>query len=767
MKLEEYLAKDVNEGSSTLLEHSKYVSKVAVLVAKMTLSNPDSDLIKAVEIAGLLHDVGKMTDYFQNFTRGKDTPKKYKLPYLHQEIGWAFLELNLDLGDCKLKELVLDAIYWHHNLPHQRKLGFNYSNVIMESVKPQENKNMVLFTKHVLDNQEVINEREWSDTQTPYFYNPKFDDTHDPKVTDYRKQFVRYCLMIADRNVSAITNKDDLPTVDFNRMFNNMLLRKSVVDVPQTLYGNSDRWKEQKSLVEDVTSNTALVKAPAGFGKTLVGLLWNFKRDRKLLWVCPRNSVAATVYLSILEELKVMNINMKVELFFTNEYQDSNYLEPSKFKSEIIVTNIDNYLAANIDTNKTDGLFYINNFDVVFDEYHELVDQGAYFSLFLNNMKTRHRLTNARTLLLSATPIPLEHIWDAKDMYTQILPKNGHCTPAHQNKYDISIVTELPERKLDTVHFFNSVKGAQKFAIERNRDWIMHSKFLTPKRDIDFEKVHLIYGKNGINMEHLKVNLVATPVLQASFDVSFSHGNESVKSPEDTLQRIGRVDRWGNASERSFTIIKSKDKSEQTTIGKQYNKGLSDMWFEELEKLNGGKFTLSEIYDVYNNFTNTNLKAIKFYIRARIKESTDHLSEIFPKKNGLSLDDEKNYIAGGNRLRRTKNKEIYFICKKLDGTGYTDVFSTQIYVSLDVDFKRGDKGNLLILMKRRIKSLMNDSRFGFKDMINGKGKYWDKLTIAEIESKARFMKTPYIRTDVFYHNEYGIIDEKMKNDLNL
>ena len=89
---------------------------------------------------------------------------------------------------------------------------------------------------------------------------------------------------------------------------------------------------------------TTQVNAPAGFGKTILGLLWAFNSNKKIIWVCPRNTVAESVYRSITEELKFFNIDfLSTELFLSGEVKKNNILFEGDFKSDIIVTNIDNF----------------------------------------------------------------------------------------------------------------------------------------------------------------------------------------------------------------------------------------------------------------------------------------------------------------------------------------------------------------------------------------------------------------------------------------
>ena len=107
----------------------------------------------------------------------------------------------------------------------------------------------------------------------------------------------------------------------------------------------------------------------------------------------------------LMNELREMlNITPSVELFLSGEVVFSDINNNSGFESDIIVTNIDNFLSPSVKTTFADKLFLMNTADVVFDEYQELMTDEALLSAFINMIRVRHRYTKARTLLLSATP---------------------------------------------------------------------------------------------------------------------------------------------------------------------------------------------------------------------------------------------------------------------------------------------------------------------------------------------------------------------------
>ena len=72
---------------------------------------------------------------------------------------------------------------------------------------------------------------------------------------------------------------------------------------------------------------------------------------------------------------------------------------------------------------------------IIFDEYHEFVSDAPIFAGFIKQMRIRNNMINGKTLLLSATPVKLENMWDFKEerrtftekQLKELLKRNGFC----------------------------------------------------------------------------------------------------------------------------------------------------------------------------------------------------------------------------------------------------------------------------------------------------------------------------------------------------
>lgn len=744
-KNKKYLAKSTGE---KLYEHSNKVAEFAVEIAKRILPST-SDNIKIIEKinrAAKSHDIGKIC--IQEFLK---TGKKCNYKFSHHEMGAAFLYKFLLLDDGNF---IRNAVYWHHGINNEMNADF-FQTVLdtISSVHIEEMKSY--FT-------EIIGEKIADGSKTQQKKTPKyFIDDDDCTYINNLNTVFRACIISADRIVSRLTDENLYNTKSVEKHVDDYLNKSEKMTATLNPYVGQKRFITQEQIVDSIKTTT-IINAPAGFGKTLIGLLWSIKSDKKLIWVCPRNTVAYGVYDSILIELEKFGINNSVELYLTGEVKKSNWNNTNGFESNIIVTNIDNYLNASINNTHLEKLFLIMSADVIFDEYHELACDKALFTCFLNIIQTRHRFSKSKTLMLSATPKQLCYKWDTDTLTTTILPgKYMHYKAAHIKKYKINVVEEEinPIKGQNNLVILNSIREAQLKFVELDFDLLIHSKFDAPEKEILYKKIFDEYGKNASRTLG-KMDIVSAPVIQAALELSFLNLWESVLSPEDTLQRIGRIERWGDYNETpTLNFVKITSKSEVAMKRLLYTEELSDLWFDCLKQYNGKELTLDEIYVIYNNFSRDNEAKIKKYIDNMENESLKTLTTIYPNKY-TSKNKTDILTAGGNKLR-TSTFELFFIVKMHDSDEWVGPFSTAIFNSVDEDFD--EDSSTFTHISKTINKLKTDSRFDYKKMLTKpKLKF---LTLDKIRKYAKTSNTPYLRFDVLYHKVIGIFSIKDKSDL--
>ena len=736
----------------TLKTHSLIVNECANKLCDSLNLTPNirDNYTQVVELSSKLHDIGKCTKNFQRFLNGE--LQKPNLKFRHNEYGWALLSKYLS-DEIPYKRLILNIVYWHHGISNQ--LCKHTDSEILETIDEESKENMLSYLIDIVGTEHINDDVEYLDSRTtPLFYpNDELGKRELPIL-----QLLRSIVITADRISSNLVSLDGIDDTLINPYFES----KSKVNIGKSRFEGTDRFSEQMDIVNSI-HGTTILKAPAGFGKTIVGLSWALKHGKKIIWVAPRNTIAESLYGSINNELENLNITTSVQLVLTNEIQKTNDDTLGMYDAQIIITNIDSFLAPSFKNDSMDNSALLFGATLVFDEFHELVSDAPLMSLFVNVMRIRHRLLkDSNTLLLSATPIKCEQLWDSLTNKTLVLPNNeNHYKAIHSEKYSINVVNEKPKISANTnsLVIMNTIKSAQNEKIIGDYRLLLHSDFTDEKRESNLNELSLNYCKYSETNDN-KPNVIGTHIIQASLDVSFNNLYENVLSPESTIQRIGRCNRFGNYKDVSnVTIVKALISNDNNNLIKGenaiknilYSRNLSDAWFDFIKHYNRKELTLDELYVIYNDFSTKMSKEIGGYVRGCFDNSSKNLSNIYPIK--FSLKSKKDHLTAGSNKLRSVNGEIFFIIEHKERKGeWIGPFTKEILTDIDILFR--EDSNVLNRMLKTMKNLRdsNDDRFQFNDIIDNK-----YITIDGIRRLAKKSNTPYIVYDRVYDEELGII----------
>ncbi len=579
----------------------------------------------------ILHDIGKIENGFQKYLKtGKSKFKNY-----HHIFSWAFIVQYLDINFLsEISNLVL----WHHG--NESDCSDLSSYDIIKQLSDSEIKLMKEFCDR---------------------YSLKVLETPPTKQRDNKTNFhdidnyLRTLLIFIDANASsAFTYTEELP--------------KDIKYIDSFM--NSERTQTQLSIVNDIKdNNTNLIKAPAGFGKTIIVLLWFLRRNKKLIWVTPTNTIATEVYNNIISDLKMICQNeISVELYLSSERIDSTHNNIKDFCSDIVVTNIDNFIKPSRDNSFANRSFSIYTSDVVFDEVHELNTlQCALLQSFNNIMKKRHE-DNITTILLTATPTVF-YFADTEEFGTDkkiiSLPNiKEHYKAVHKEKYIIKFVTiDSYKKELDNlkneknVFFLNRVVNVQSFYdSDNNSKMICHGLYLEDDKKSKKERVFDNLGKRG---KHLPTTLYTNQMLTTACD--YSAQNMFIKNPtfEMFFQSLGRVNRWGeNKKISNIYIIDEMDRGDKKFLDNR--QGLQSIFINELrKKFENIEVDLDTLYLFYNDFLIRNEDGFCEVLRKNLKESEKYLKEIYPKRPYKGFEKNENPKANSNMWRKSENSEIY------------------------------------------------------------------------------------------------------------
>lgn len=747
------------KNGTSLVEHSRSVAEVATYIASKSLPGTEKELLDTVRLSALLHDIGKGTGSFQKRLTdisGEEIINN-KIKFRHNEVGWAFLKKHLS-GKIPHYDKVCDAVYWHHGITNA--IGKNTDTEIYDTLVSSDISSMkeilttLLTEEYLTDNFDTC--------VTPNYYQlPK--STTQTLSDNMDNSFIRMCVCSADRIVSMLEEEN---RVSEYKEHIGKIEKRTPFGITTNPYPESDRFENQREVVNKSSEKTTLIKAPAGFGKTLTGLMWASQSPKKLLWVCPRNSIATTLYESVLKELRVTgNENVTVELFLTNEVKKIHgHNDLRGLTSDITIMNIDSFLSPTVSyRGPEDRMYMVNTTDVIFDEFHELITREAMFGAFVNILRTRHRLTNVRTLLLSATPgilCEMPFLFSDDDPCTILPSKEEHYPAAHGRTYLMRTHSEVPDLKEGELIINNIIRETQVVAHDHPDSFLIHSEFTDDVKEDKYSHLINTYGKNG---KGVRKGVTGSHVIQASMDISFRKMSESVFSPESTLQRIGRCNRWGDFGDGcEIGTFFSDDPGNKYIIKNLYDEKLNELWWEQVSSFDGKSMTLDELYHEYNRFNSEHRNSIKSHIGKVLTESLRKLSTIYPVKHWNTKGDTDVLVSGGNKLRESGDS-IFYICESHDRPGeWMGPFTKSLLYDLSEEFEENRLTNVLNSITKVRKELLSDTRFNYKEMT---GKHKRNITLDHLRKHARYSDTPYVRFDVVYNDRYGIIKKKLLNRL--
>lgn len=747
------LAKSTGEG---LIDHSRTVGRFAKRLYEVSVKTHRPLVAEAIRLSALLHDIGKCTKHFQSILKADADEENYKgkgSGYRHNEISWAFLSKHLNVEN-DLLDMVLDAVYWHHGIDKRNELGGYHDDDVLGKLAQSDIDAMSSFLIEALGDGMLLKEPREESRRAPLH----FCDTEFRNNRTYQKTFVRSCLISSDRMASSV--RADIGDAGIEVAIKHAMTRLGDLTVTKDTF-KGHRFDEQNGIA-DQASHTTLVKAPAGYGKTNVGLLWAGKSNSRLLWVCPRNMVAESVYDSIRNGLRDMGMEASTELYISGKVQKSDGTGDDGFTADIIVTNIDSFLFPSIKNSVAERQFLIVGCDVVFDEFHELINDNSMFAAFINIMRCRNRMSSGRTILLSATPMNMTFLWDSKEDSTLILPnEDSHYRAAHAKPYEFRITDEvIPEGGANLI-ISNAIATSQALKKRFNAGMLVHSEFDQRRRLGIFSEIMDEFGKESPRHDR-KRNVSSTHILQAAVDVSFMNLFDSVLSPESFLQRLGRCNRWGDNPEGHPPVISCRldpSPSERTVRQILYDESLVKLWYERLKPLHGRMMTLDECYLMYNQHYRECGDRVKGWLKSRLDTSLKQLKKVYPIQfqSRMRGDKESEVINADSNPLRSNGDQLFFIVKKTDGSGWSDPMTHTMREGFEQDFKEGGEtsGNI----KRALKEIVDakDPRFDYEEVLkainkNGRArKSWAKLS--------KSSRTPYIRFDEVYDEEYGVISK--------
>lgn len=714
-----------SDDDTTLYQHSEGVTRIADYLFKRLIRkdiswNDDNDstddFYKEVITAAALHDIGKCSESFQKYIRGKKSKKTKpeeddliiskgddkkkdpeKVNFVHHNVlAWAYLN-----NYCKISSIVKTNILYHHVvMPLWKKE--TWKRIMNKELKIDGSLDTFkefynYMVSYCADTYGVTISKVQSapnkddapiDISLYQSISTKATALYSDLDESSKYLILRALIVFADRYVSAhysdidLICKGDKDYLDnmFNTVIDNPNLPNDEVNLMKDSDGNYvydvERLASQNDVLKKINSHdNCIVSASAGFGKTLVGLRWILQNKKKTLWVVPRNVIAQGTYDQICTELKKMGYSNKVsvDMLIGGEWlPDNSNINSDEIKSDIIVTNIDNFLSMMIKNKMADNLLKEIGGNIIFDEYHEFLGKEGLFAGFIEMVYTRCKMTNSKTLLLSATPLHFEKKYFKNIIhFTEATPYNGKMNVKIEY-HNLKSIRELFVKSKDSFVICNTVKQSQTAFKELSKnsddDILIHSRFPRNRRNELENKIYEFHGKNSD--VKCRNNVFGTNIIGVGLDISAKHIYDFVITPENTIQRgCGRGGRFNESeykNEIEYHVCELSKKTDfKRIIESQTSEELSDKWLQILKKHDGQLITKDDLYGLYNKYYEENDRDIQYLWDNFLEESVGKLMKLRPYKV-TSSKTTKGKLSQGNGYRGT-NDSIYVTVKYKDG----------------------------------------------------------------------------------------------------
>lgn len=528
----------------------------------------------------------------------------------HNELSLILFSLMFDRKGSNLNRTILDfcqhTILWHHAKPlrkndynNQAQIYQQYTDNISSTAIQDlatQTKNIItlvnqLATDASLDEQIHLLSLDTEDIDIQlrvFLPEYKLYSEKQAQIEAYvkeilgnsKKNILRSAVISSDRIVSALSAEEleaNIRNQSLKQCVANLLdpfdptLTKHIerclakFDKPE----NAARNHQQKAAASKLSKlpNLGVLNGPAGCGKTKIALEWALQTNAtKIIWICPRVQVCLGLYedLSSNDYLPQARIELLTGEFqqIRHNRQDIELADSDRFSGDIVLTTVDQVINT-ITTHRqiTALTSYINN-HVIFDEFHELINIPGLNLLFAELVKAKQlRGSQAHTLLVSATPnqLFLHRVLDIhSDEIIGIPTFNKSPYKISFNTYeenDSPSPLVANSYRPDTFIITNSAKDAQRgFIAHQNGEnaILLHGRF-TKKDKLDlFERVYHAFKQNGNQEFDL---LRAGPIIQASLNITCNTMESDITSAENSLQRLGRLNRFADRVQISFYTI--------------------------------------------------------------------------------------------------------------------------------------------------------------------------------------------------------------------
>jgi CRISPR-associated endonuclease/helicase Cas3 len=318
-------------------------------------------------------------------------------------------------------------------------------------------------------------------------------------------------------------------------------------------------------------SGIACLQGPAGCGKTKIALqyLSALQQQKRIFVFVPRTAIGEGLFHELVGNYGVSSgvefLSGSKKLISRHCATSASGFETIETPEELqgtgnlVITTIDQLCKTILSHQKIDLVTQLADSHVIFDEFHELNELPAIVLLFMEIMRLR-QFTNTGTLLVSATPNPqllaLLKVnprtvvkvasFNTKPLAIHLKPWNAQVYAGGQKAEPHPFYAGGVVLEDGAFVVCNTATVAQQASVAHRiagRNVIcFHSKFTPKDKSAILARILRLFGSKSVVADEI---LIAGPIVQASLNITTRNMHTEMCHGENALQRIGRVNRFG------------------------------------------------------------------------------------------------------------------------------------------------------------------------------------------------------------------------------
>jgi CRISPR-associated endonuclease/helicase Cas3 len=659
--LQEIWAKKPKE---TLAEHTDYVVKnLLALKERYFEALPDEAFWQEAFIAALFHDLGKLSENFQDMiqpTRKVNWDNWVR----HEFLSGMYLYVN-SIDYYTKNPLSLFAVFSHHKILD--KDLFNKNPHAKLRIKEQHLDDFLEYAKLWLTQYREIEftflAKAKRNLFNPYStllrqYQERFFRLSNDFKLPHRKQYVFYKAIMNIADWTASGHRELEPGLIYQKNFlGNQIISKLRKEGKSDI---ADNFKYRNFQEESYVEGNVLAVAPTGSGKTEASLLWasQKKEFEHIFYLLPTRVTSNAIFKRLCNYFgneKVAIVHSSA--FFLQKEIDENYPEKEyvfidkAFFKNVTVCTIDQILTQGFNLGFWEvKTFHQLNSRIIIDEIH--LYQPYTLGLIVATIEYLQNEFGAKFYIMTATMPEKLRTLLSRYLYepnfiadTELLDKARNVFEIREELFDKmkpEIEKAIQEGKkvllvLNTVDSAIQAYHDFKPLFENKEDKVLcyHSRFIQKHRGEKEKEIFRMEAESGGCL------LVATQVVEVSLDIDFDILFTENAPIDAIIQRAGRVNRKRSKIDTKVVVFQHSE--------------ITEKYVYDLPNILKNTFT---VLQRHNNVSLTEQQLLKL------------VDEVYQNYN---VEEEPDFLKGLRRYAEIQHTQKYILDLKANEETFTRI----------------------------------------------------------------------------------------------